>query len=182
MQNVKVIFNDTDYELVKKACQQYDKLVKDYQFKSAILELSFLIAIVISGYIAIFNLLLQTMFSFMGSTILFSTVALSIILVALSIVYSKKNKRINPYLTNCFNVKRNMEEIKKENNEIHFGIDMLNNGLFYDVYNPDYEYRRHMLSVANEIPDTNNIVLKLKETVGKHGFVSYVWQAESEGC
>ena len=25
MQNVKVIFNDTDYELVKKACQQYDK-------------------------------------------------------------------------------------------------------------------------------------------------------------
>lgn len=182
MKNVKVIFNDIDYELVTKACQQYDKLAKDYQFKSAILELSFLIAIVISGYIAIFNLLLQTMFSFMGSTILFSAVALSIILVALSIVYSKKNKRINPYLTNCFNVKRNMEEIKKENNEIHFGMDMLNNGLFYDVYNPDCEYRRHMLSVANKVPDTDNIILKLKETVDKYGFVSYVWQAENEGC
>lgn len=179
MKNVKVIFTDTDYELVKKACQQYDKLTKDYQFKSAILELSFLIAIVISGYIAIFNLLLQTMFSFMGSTILFSAVALSIILVALSIVYSKKNKRINPYLTNCFNVKRNIEEIKKENNETHFGIDMLNNGLFYDVYNPDCKYRRHMLSVANKVPDTDNIVLKLKETVDKRGCISYVWQAES---
>lgn len=182
MKNVKVIFTDTDYELVTKAYKRYDKLTKDYQFKSAILELSFLIAIVISGYIAIFNLLLQTMFSFMGSTILFSAVALSIILVALSIVYSKKNKRINPYLINCFNVKRNMEEIKKENNEIYFGIDMLNNGLFYDVYNPDYEYRRHMLSVANKVPDTDNIVLKLKETVDKYGFVSYVWQAESEKC
>lgn len=33
MKNVKVIFNDTDYELVKKACQQYDKLVKDYHEK-----------------------------------------------------------------------------------------------------------------------------------------------------
>ena len=35
MKNVKVIFNDTDYELVKKACQQYDKLVKDYHEKNS---------------------------------------------------------------------------------------------------------------------------------------------------
>ena len=53
MKNVKVIFTDTDYELVAKAYKRYDKLTENYQFKSAVLELSFLIAIVISGYIAI---------------------------------------------------------------------------------------------------------------------------------
>ncbi len=37
-------------------------------------------------------------------------------------------------------------------------------------------------SVANEIPDIDNIILSLKETVDRHGFVSYVWQAENEGC
>ena len=58
-------------------------------------------------------------------------------------------------------------------------MDILCNELFYDVYNPDYEYRRHMSSVANEIPDVDNIVLKLKETVDKRGRVSYVWQVES---
>ena len=179
MKNVKVIFTDTDYELVAKAYKRYDKLTENYQFKSAVLELSFLIAIVISGYIAIFNLLLQTMFSFMGSTILFSTVALSIILVALSAVYDKKNKTFTTYRINCFNVKRNMEELRENGNKICFGMDILCNELFYDVCNPDYEYRRHMSSVANEIPDVDNIVLKLKETVDKRGRVSYVWQAES---
>lgn len=178
MKNVKVILTNTDYELVTKAYEQYDKLTEKYQLKITILELLSLITIV-SGFIIMFILFAATNDTFIGSTILFSAVALSIILVALSIVYSKKNKRINPYLTNCFNVKRNMEEIKKENNEIHFGMDMLNNGLFYDVYNPDYEYRRHISSVANKIPDADNIVLKLKETVDKRGRVSYVWQAES---
>lgn len=178
MKNVKVIFTDTDYELVKKACQQYDKLVKDYQFKSAVSELLSLITIV-SGFFVMFILFAVTDDTFTGSIIVFSTVALFIILVALSAVYNQKNKRINPYLTNCFNVKCNMEEIEKEGSEIQFGMDMLCNELFYDIYNPDYEYRRHVSSVANEIPDTDNIVLKLKETVDKHGFVSYVWQAES---
>jgi hypothetical protein len=178
MKNVKVIFTDTDYELVKKACQQYDKLVKDYQFKSAVSELLSLITIV-SGFFVMFILFAVTDDTFTGSIIVFSAVALSIILVALSAVYNQKNKRINPYLTNCFNVKCNMEEIEKEGSEIQFGMDMLCNELFYDIYNPDYEYRRHMSSVANEIPDTDNIVLRLEEIVDKHGFVSYVWQAES---
>ena len=43
MKNVKVIFNDTDYELVKKACQQYDKLVKDYHEKNSLFGLFALI-------------------------------------------------------------------------------------------------------------------------------------------
>lgn len=45
MKNVKVIFNDTDYELVKKACQQYDKLVKDYHEKNSLFGLFTLITI-----------------------------------------------------------------------------------------------------------------------------------------
>ena len=45
MKNVKVIFNDTDYELVKKACQQYDKLVKDYHEKNFLFGLFTLITI-----------------------------------------------------------------------------------------------------------------------------------------
>lgn len=178
MKNVKVIFTDTDYELVTKAYEQYDKLTEQYQFKNAILELSSLIAIV-SGFIIMFILFAATNDTFIGSIIVFSAAALSIILVALSAVYNQKNKRINPYLTNCFNVKCNMEEIEKEGSEIQFGMDMLCNELFYDIYNPDYEYRRHMSSVANEIPDTDIIVLRLEEIVDKHGFVSYVWQAES---
>lgn len=178
MKNVKVIFTDTDYELVKKACQQYDKLVKDYQFKSAVSELLSLITIV-SGFFVIFILFAVTDDTFTGSIIVFSAAVLSIILVVLSTVYNKKNKTFTTYRTDCFNIKRNMEELRENGNKIHFGMDILCNELFYDVCNPDYEYRRRVSSVANEIPDTDNIVLKLKETVDKHGFVSYVWQAES---
>lgn len=178
MKNVKVIFTDTDYELIKKVCQQYDKLTEDYQFKSAASELLSLITIV-SGFFVMFILFAVTDDTFTGSTIVFGTAVLSIILVVLSTVYNKKNKTFTTYRTDCFNIKRNMEELRENGNKIHFGMDILCNELFYDVCNPDYEYRRHMSSVANEIPDTDNIVLKLKETVDKHGFVSYVWQAEN---
>lgn len=47
---------------------------------------------------------------------------------------------------------------------------------------PENAYKCDVLckvSVANEIPDVDNIVVKLKETVDKRGRVSYVWQAES---
>lgn len=181
MKNVKVIFTDTDYELVAKAYKQYDKLTENYQFKSAVLELLSLITIV-SGFFVMFILFAVTDDTFIGSTIVFGAAVLSIILVALSAVYDKKNKTFTTYRADCFNVKRNMEELRKNDNEIHFGMDILCNELFYDVCNLDYEYRRHMSSVANEIQDTDNIILKLKETVDKHGFVSYVWQTESEGC
>lgn len=53
MKNVKVIFTDTDYELVAKAYKQYDKLTENYQFKSAVLELLSLITIV-SGFFVMF--------------------------------------------------------------------------------------------------------------------------------
>ena len=56
------------------------------------------------------------------------------------------------------------------------------NELFYEIMDPENTYKCYVLckvSVANEIPDTDNIVLKLKETVDKYNFVSYVWQAES---
>ena len=178
MKNVKVIFTDTDYELVAKAYKRYDKLTENYQFKSAVLELLSLITIV-SGFFVMFILFAVTDDTFTGSTIVFSAAILSIILVALSAVYDKKNKTFTTYRINCFNVKRNMEELRENGNKICFGMDILCNELFYDVCNPDYEYRRHMSSVANEIPDVDNIVLKLKETVDKRGRVSYVWQAES---
>lgn len=177
--NVKVIFTDTDYELVTKAYEKYDMLTENYQFKSAVLELSSLIAIV-GGFMIMFILFAVTDDTFVGSTVVFSAAALSIILVALSGIYNKKNKTFTAYRTDCFNVKRNMEEFKENGDNIRFGMDILCDELFYDVCNPDYEYRRHISSVANEIPDADNIILKLKETTDKHGYVSYVWQAESE--
>ena len=73
-----------------------------------------------------------------------------------------------------------MKEFKENGDNIRFGMDALCDELFYDVCNTDYEYRRHISSVTNEIPDADNITLKLKETTDKHGYVSYVWQAESE--
>ena len=93
MKNVKVIFTDTDYELVKKACQQYDKLTEKYQLKITILELLSLITIV-SGFIIMFILFAATNDTFIGSIIVFGAAALSIILVALSAVYNKKNKTL----------------------------------------------------------------------------------------
>lgn len=178
--NVKVIFTDTDYELVTKAYEKYDMLTENYQFKSAVLELSSLIAIVVGGYMIMFILFAVTDDTFAGSTVAFTAAVLSIILVALSGIYNKKNKTFTAYRTDCFNVKRNMEEFKENGNNIHFGMDILCDELFYDVCNPDYEYRRHISSVANEIPDAYNIILKLKETTDKHEYVSYVWQVESE--
>lgn len=178
MKNVKVILTNTDYELVTKAYEQYDKLTEKYQLKITILELLSLITIV-SGFIIMFILFAATNDTFIGSIIVFGAAALSIILVALSAVYNKKNKTFTVYRTDCFNVKRNMEELRENSNKIRFGMDILCDELFYDVCNPDYEYRRHISSVANEIPDADNIVLKLKETVDKRERVSYVWQAES---
>lgn len=35
MKNVKVIFTDTDYELVAKAYKQYDKLTENYSIEYA---------------------------------------------------------------------------------------------------------------------------------------------------
>lgn len=108
MKNVKVIFTDTDYELVAKAYKQYDKLTENYQFKSAVLELLSLITIV-SGFFVMFILFAVTDDTFIGSTIVFGAAVLSIILVALSAVYDKKNKTFTTYRADCFNVKRNME-------------------------------------------------------------------------
>ena len=177
--NVKVIFTDTDYELITKAYEQYDKLTEEYQFRSAVLELLSLITIVI-GFFSTFVIYAVTTDKIIYSRILIGAAVSSIILVALSGIYNKKNKTFTSYRTDCFNVKRNMEEFKENSENIHFGMDILCDELFYDVCNPDYEYRRHMSSVTNEIPDTDNITLKLKETIDKRGRISYVWQAESE--
>lgn len=178
--NIKVIFTDTDYELVTKAYEQYDMLTENYQFRSAVLELLSLITIVVGGYIIMFILFAVTDDTFAGSTVAFTAAVLSIILVALSGIYNKKNKIFTSYRTDCFNIKRNMEELKENGDNIRFGMDALCDELFYDVCNPDYEYRRHMSSVANEIPDADNITLKLKETIDKRRRISYVWQAENE--
>ena len=179
MKNVKVIFTDTDYELITKAYEQYDKLTEEYQFRSAVLELLSLITIV-TGFFSTFVIYAVTTDKIIYSRILIGAAVLSMILVALSGIYNKKNKIFTSYGTDCFNIKRNMEELKENGDNIHFGMDILCDELFYDVCNPDYEYRRHMSSVVNEIPYADNIVLRLKEITDKHGFVSYVWQAESE--
>ena len=69
----------------------------------------------------------------------------------------------------------------RHNDQIQFDTNKRNE-LFYKIMDPENAYKDDVLckvSVANEIPDIDNIILKLKETVDRHGFVSYVWRTES---
>lgn len=177
MKNVKIIFTDTDYELVTKAYKHYNKLIENYQRKEAAFGLSSLIMAITGGFLAL------TIYNIINSKLISSIVLLIIVIlttsaVISSAVYGKKGDIVNQYRTECFNVERNMADIKKDGKKLQFGIDVFCSQLFYEVSKPAHKYRRYMLTV-DKASDADNIVLILKETTDKHGNVSYVWRAES---
>lgn len=77
-----------------------------------------------------------------------------------------------------------MEEARKTSGRLEFEIDTTYDGiietnkLFYRIRKPPFAIRRYPV-IENEIPYTDNIVLRLKKITDKYDFVSYVWQAES---
>jgi hypothetical protein len=183
MKNVKVIFNDTDYELVKKACQQYDKLVKNYHEKDVLFGLSALVTIP-SGFVIFAFVECIPNASFANRIILACTIILFVLFLGQTLAYEKKIDIAGQYKIDCFNIKYSLEDFMRHGDQIQFDTSKRNE-LFYEIIDSENTYKCYVLckvSVANEIPDTDNIVLKLKETVDKYNFVSYVWQAESEGC
>jgi hypothetical protein len=180
MKNVKVIFNDTDYELVKKACQQYDKLVKDYHEKDVLFGLSALVTIPIGFLIFAFVECIPNA-SFANRIIMACTIILFVLFLGQTLAYEKKIDIASQYKIDCFNIKYSLEDFMRHGDQIQFDTSKRNE-LFYEIMDPENTYKCYVLckvSVANEIPDTDNIVLKLKETVDRHGFVSYVWRTES---
>lgn len=183
MKNVKVIFNDTDYELVKKACQQYDKLVKDYHEKNSLFGLFTLITIPSGFLIFVFAECISNA-SFANRIIIACTIILFVIFLGQILAYEKKIDIAGQYKIDCFNIKYSLEDFMRHGDQIQFDTSKRNE-LFYEIMDPENTYKCYVLckvSVANEIPDTDNIILSLKETIDKRGRVSYVWQAESEEC
>lgn len=180
MKNVKVIFTDADYELVTKAYEQYNKLEKDYYDKYALFGVSTLVILLIGPLMFTFvQCIPHTIFA--DLIIIACTIILFIFVLKQTLAYDKKIDIVNKYKTDCFNIKCNIADFIIHGDKIQFERNT-GNKLFYKIITPDNAYEDDILckvSIANEIPDTNNIVLKLKETVDKHGFVSYVWQAES---
>lgn len=180
MKNVKVIFNDTDYELVKKACQQYDKLVKDYHEKNSLFGLFTLITIPSGFLIFVFAECIPNA-SFANRIIMACTIILFVLFLGQTLAYKKKINIAHQYKVDCFNIKHSLENFMRHNDQIQFDTNKRNE-LFYKIMDPENAYKDDVLckvSVANEIPDIDNIILKLKETVDRHGFVSYVWRTES---
>ena len=85
MKNVKVIFNDTDYELVKK----YDKLVKDYHEKNSLFGLFTLITIPSGFLIFVFAECISNA-SFANRIIIACTIILFVIFLVQTLAYEKK--------------------------------------------------------------------------------------------
>ena len=180
MKNVKVIFTDTDYELVTKAYKQYDKLEKDYYDKYALFGVSALVTVLICPLI-----ICPLMFTF--AQCISNTIFAGLIVIACTIVlkqtlaYDKKIDIVHKYKTDCFNIKCNMGDFIIHSNKIQFDTST-GNKLFYKIMNPENPYECDILcsiSVANEIPYADNIALRLKEITYKHGYISYVWLAEN---
>lgn len=180
MKNVKVIFTDADYELVKKAYEQYNKLEKDYYDKYALFGVSALVTVLICPLI-----ICPLMFTF--AQCISNTIFAGLIVIACTIVfkqtlaYDKKIDIVNKYKTDCFNIKCNIADFIIHGDKVQFDTSS-GNKLFYKIITPDNPYKCDIscsISLANEIPYTDDIVLRLKEVTDKHGYVSYVWQAES---
>lgn len=191
MKNVKFIFTDADYELVTKAYEQYERLAKDYYNKELLFDLFdffvtmlmsfpvFLLAqcIINAKFVGLINLIIIV------CTIIF-TIILSVLFIRQSVIYKEKMNQTKKYGTNCLNIKNDMEKVRKTGGRLEFEIDTIYDGtiesnkLFYRIRKPTFAIRKYPV-IENEIPYTDNVVLRLKETTDKYGFVSYVWQAES---
>lgn len=180
MKNVRFEFTDTDYELVTKAYEQYEKLAKDYYNKEFLFDLFTFVTMLISlpviinaRFVGLINLI-----------IIVCTIILFVLFTRQSLIYQEKKNLTNKYGADCLNIKNDIEEIRKTGSRLEFEIDTIYDGtietnkLFYRIRKPPFAIRRYPV-IENEIPYTNNIVLRLKKNTDKYDFVSYVWQAES---
>lgn len=182
MKNVNVIFTDTDYELVTKAYKQYDKLEKDYYEKDVRFGESILVTILVGSLVFAFAQCIPHTI-FVDLIIIACTIILFIFVLKQTLAYEKKIDIVSKYKTDCFNIKRNIADFIIHGNKVQFDTST-GNKLFYKIITPDIPYKCDIscsISLANEIPYADNIVLRLKEITDKYGFVSYVWQAESDG-
>lgn len=181
MKNVRFEFTDTDYELVTKAYEQYEKLAKDYGNKEFLFDLFNFVTMLISlpviinaRFVGLINLI-----------IIVCTIILFVLFIRQSLIYGEKMNLTNKYRADCLNIKNDMEEVRKTCGRLEFEIDTIYDGtieinkLFYRIRKPTFTTRKYPV-IANKIPYTDNIVLRLKEITDKHEFVSYIWKAGSE--
>lgn len=143
MKNVKVIFNDTDYELVKKACQQYDKLVKDYHEKDVLFGLSALVTIPIGFLIFAFVECIPNA-SFANRIIMACTIILFVLFLGQTLAYEKKIDIASQYKIDCFNIKYSLEDFMRHGDQIQFDTSKRNE-LFYEIMDPENTYKCYVL-------------------------------------
>ena len=174
MKNVRFEFTDADYELVTKAYKQYEKLAKDYDHKDFLFELLIFATIPI-GFL-VFSLaqrIINARFvGLINLIIIVCTIILYALFIMLSSIYTMKRNLTKKYGADCLDIKNNIEI-----DTTYDGI-IETNKLFYRIRKPPFAIRRYPV-IENEIPYTDNIVLRLKKNTDKYDFVSYVWQAES---
>lgn len=184
MKNVKFIFTDADYELVTKAYEQYKRLAKDYDNKESLFDLFTFVTTMLISFSIAQRIINAKFVGLINLIIIVCAIILSVLFIRQSVIYKEKMNLTKKYGTNCLNIKNDMEEVRKTGGRLEFEIDTIYDGtietnkLFYRIRKPTFAIRKYPV-IANEIPYTDNIVLRLKETTDKHGFVSHVWQAES---
>ena len=180
MKNVRFEFTDTDYEQVTKAYEQYKKLAKDYYNKELLFDLFEFVTMLIS-----LSVIINAKFvGLINLIIIVCTIILSVLFIRQSVIYEEKMNLTKKYGADCFDIKNDMEEVRKTGGRLEFEIDTIYDGtietnkLFYRIHKPTFAIRIYPV-IENEIPYTDNIVLRFKEITDKHGFVSYVWKAEN---
>lgn len=185
MKNVRFEFTDADYELVTKAYKQYEKLAKDYDYKDFLFGL-FALATMPIGFL-VFSLaqrIINARFvGLINLIIIVCTIILYVLFSGQSVIYSVKMNLTKKYKADCLDIKNDMEESRKTSGRLEFETDITYDGiietnkLFYRIRKPTFAIRRYPI-IENKIPYTDNIVLRLKKTTDKYGFVGYGWQAE----
>lgn len=119
MKNVKVIFTDTDYELVKKAYERYDKLEKDYYNKDALFGVSALVTVLIGSLMFAFvQCILNIIFA--GLIIIACTIVLFAFFLRQTLAYEKKIDIANKYKIDCFNIQCNIGDFIIHGDKIQF--------------------------------------------------------------
>lgn len=186
MKNVRFEFTDADYELVTKTYKQYEKLAKDYDHKDFLFGLFAFVTIPIGFLVFLLaqRIINARFVSLIDLIIIVCTIILCVLFNRQSVIYSVKMNLTKKYGADCLDIKNDMEETRKTSGRLEFEADIVYDGiietnkLFYRIRKPPFAIRRYPV-IENEIPYTNNIVLRLKKNTDKYDFVSYVWQAES---
>ena len=102
---------------LKKACQQYDKLVKDYHEKNSLFGLFTLIFVFAE---CISNA------SFANRIIIACTIILFVIFLGQTLAYEKKIDIASQYKIDCFNIKYSLEDFMRHGDQIQFDTKEMN--------------------------------------------------------